>query len=204
MDAVDRGFATVYTPLSSTEFLTAQVREIHARRGTFYLTSFLEPRLMDSRTILSVGPMADDPGHFRVALSDGTTAVVADFIKSTDEAGDVVRVELRAADGSLSGDGPVLTDAIRAEFVALGVDPAGIPVASPALVLVRPESFGAVADPAETPSAPTPALATGVHVDAGDHEEATHLLSTLFPHLERELHDVLHRVAALLHMTWSA
>lgn len=95
---------------------------------------------MDSRTIVYVQPDTEQPGHFLVILSDGTTAKVADFVDSPEG----VRAELRAPDGSLIGEGPLLTEETRAAFEAFGV--VGIPTHTP---LVHVE---AVATPAAAPS----------------------------------------------------
>lgn len=112
---------------------------------------------MDTRTITDITPKDGDPGHFTMHCSDGSTDTVADFIRASDAGENTVRVEVRAADGSGSGDGPVLTPEIRAKFVALGVDAATIPEVTAPLVIPAAAASPATPEALEAPAAPVDA-----------------------------------------------
>jgi hypothetical protein len=87
---------------------------------------------MDSRTIVNVRPDPDHEGHTLMDLSDGSTVTFGSFGASNDVA-NVIVCFTRNADGSLSSDGPVLDDAARAKFEAIGVE--NIPVPTPVIAV---------------------------------------------------------------------
>lgn len=188
----------VVTDLTASDFLAVQVRSIHALRGTYY-HPYHETR-MDTRTIIDVTPSAT-AGRFDMHLSDGSTATVGDFIDSPEG----IRVEIRAADGSLTGDGPLLTDEIRAKFVAFAVE--NIPTHT-APIVIPPAATSPTAP--EPPAAPTSstgstgsttststevqAEATGSGTSSGDAPDAAPVLAHAgHASVLRELADKINR-----------
>lgn len=103
---------------------------------------------MDTRTILNVRSNPDVAGQTLMDLSDNSTVIFGDWIAE----GSNIRAEIRDAENNLTGDGPVLDDASRAKFTALGVENIPVPTApiviaaeTPAPVAPTPEQLQAVA-----------------------------------------------------------
>jgi hypothetical protein len=196
----------IFTDLTASDFLAVQVRSIHALRGTYY-HPYHETR-MDTRTIIDITPKDGDSGHFTMHCSDGSTDTVADFIRASDAGENTVRVEVRAADGSGSGDGPVLTPEIRAKFVALGVDAATIPEVTAPLVI--PPAATSPASP-EAPDALTESSTTDEVVKAEataapaltltteQHAASKSLADEIEAHIPDAVKEAWAKLRALLH-----
>lgn len=152
---------------------------------------------MDTRTITDITPRENDPGHFTMHLSDGSTANVAGSpIESNDGGVFSFRLEIMSPNGELTGDGPILDRASYDKLVAFGATlppfkesdapksatPAPIPAAAAPTTDAPPDA------PAATPAAPIPV--TTEHVD---------LLERVIADIKSGAKYFVHEIEHLLH-----
>lgn len=152
--------------------------------------------MADTRLTTSAVPDPNTPGHFLITCDDGSQFTSRSFGDSPEG----VRVFGSAPDGEVAADGPLLTEPVRAELVALGCDH----------ILVHSAPPKSYTDAAAAPAAPVSdapvALSSGetqggVVLSQEEHEQTKGILARIESflgdaekHLVAEMRALLHHV----------